>query len=90
MLSREEIHWVEAKLSQRRSCVNGHGSSVGEKACSYGWGKGFFLRLYLFIHKRHRERGRDIGRKRSRLPAGSSMWDSIPGPQDHTPGFRQH
>ena len=29
------------------------------------------------------ERGKDIGRGRSRLPAGSPMWDSIPGPQDH-------
>ena len=39
--------------------------------------------MYLFIHERHRERGRDTGRGRSRLPAGSPMWDSIPGPQDH-------
>ena len=31
-----------------------------------------------------RERGRDIGRGRSRLLAGIPMWDSIPGPQDHT------
>ncbi|CAD7675667.1 unnamed protein product [Nyctereutes procyonoides] len=29
-------------------------------------------------------RGRDTGRWRSRLPAGSLMQDSIPGPQDHT------
>ena len=49
-----------------------------------------FLRFYLFIHERHRERerererGRDIGRGRSRLPVGSLMQDSIPGPQDHT------
>ena len=28
---------------------------------------------------RRRERGRDIGRGRSRLPAGSPMWDLIPG-----------
>ena len=44
----------------------------------------FFLRFYLFIHERHRNRGRDIRRGRSRLPAGNLMWDSIPGPQDHT------
>ena len=43
----------------------------------------FFKRFYLFIHERHRERGRDIGRGRSRLHAGSPMWDSIPGLQDH-------
>ena len=29
------------------------------------------------------ERGRDTGRGRSRLHAGSPMWDSIPGHQDH-------
>ena len=41
-----------------------------------------FLSLFLktvFIH----ERGRDTGRGRSRLPAGSPMQDSIPGPWDH-------
>ena len=45
----------------------------------------------LFIPKRHRERGRDIGRGRSRLPVGSPMWDSISilGLQDHTLSWRQ-
>ena len=42
----------------------------------------FFLRFCLFIHKRLRERGRDVGRGRSRLPAGTLMWDLIPGLQD--------
>ena len=28
-----------------------------------------------------RERDRDIGRGRSRLPSGGLMWDSIPGPR---------
>ena len=48
----------------------------------------FFLRFYLFIHERDREkeRGRDTGRGRSRLHAGSPMWDSILGLQDHTLG----
>ncbi|CAD7673553.1 unnamed protein product [Nyctereutes procyonoides] len=32
------------------------------------------------------KRGRDTGRGRSRLHAGSLMWDSIPGLQDHTLG----
>ena len=36
-----------------------------------------------------RERGRDIGRGRSRLHAESLIWDSIPGLQDHAPGQRQ-
>ena len=37
--------------------------------------------MYLFM--RDIERGRDPGKERSRLPVGSPMWDSIPGPQDH-------
>ena len=48
-----------------------------------------FLRLYLFIHERRTERGRDIGRGRSRCPAGSPMWDSISGPWDHILARRQ-
>ena len=34
------------------------------------------------MDERHTERGRDIGRGRSRLPVVSLMRDSIPGPQD--------
>ena len=50
----------------------------------------FFLRFYLFIHKRHREGGRNKGRgKRSRLRAGSPMWDLIPGLRDHALSQRQ-
>ena len=37
----------------------------------------FFLRFYLFIYERHRERQRHRGI--SRLPVGSPMVDSIPG-----------
>ena len=49
----------------------------------------FFLKI-LFIHERHREeRGRDTGRGRSGLHAGSLTWDSIQGLQDHTMGRRQ-
>ena len=39
------------------------------------------VRSYLFIHKRHTGRSRDIGRRRSRLHAGSLMWDLIPDPR---------
>ena len=39
--------------------------------------------------ERERERGRDTGGGRSRLHAGSPMWDSIPGLQDHALGQRQ-
>ena len=45
--------------------------------------------IHSFIHERHRERGRDIGRGRSRLPAGSPMWNQIPGPQDQILSRRQ-
>ena len=52
-----------------------------------------FKRFHLFIHERHSERGRDIGRGRSRgrnrLPWGSPMQNSIPGPRDHTLSHRQ-
>ena len=54
--------------------------------------EGYFLKIFhLFIHERHteRERGRDIGRERSRLHAGSLMWDSILGLQDYALGQRQ-
>ena len=40
----------------------------------------YFLKIYLFIHERHRVRGRDTGRRRSRLLSGRLMWDSIPDP----------
>ena len=36
--------------------------------------------FYLFILERHRKRERDTGQERSRLPAGSPMWDSILDP----------
>ena len=45
--------------------------------------------LRLFIHSWETQRGRDIGRGRSRLSVGSSMGDLIPGPQDHALGRRQ-
>ena len=34
--------------------------------------------FYLFVHETHRERGRDTGRGRTRLPVGRPTWDSIP------------
>ena len=47
----------------------------------------FFLRFYLFIHERHKEK--DIGRGRCRLLTGSPMWDSILELQDHALSRRQ-
>ena len=45
--------------------------------------------IYLFMRDTHTHRGRDTGRGRSRLHAGSPMWDSILGLQDHTLSRRQ-
>ena len=48
-----------------------------------------FFKIYSFMKEREREGGRDTGRGRSRLHAGSLMWDSIPGLQDYALGQRQ-
>ena len=52
------------------------------------WTPAFFLKI-LFIHERDRKRGRDIGRGRSRLLAGSPMQNLFLEPQDHTLSQRQ-
>ena len=49
----------------------------------------FLKRFNLFILERHREGGRDIGRRRSRLPVGSLMQGSIPGPRDYDSSQKQ-
>ena len=46
----------------------------------------FFKVLFIYSWETEWERGRDTGRGRSRLHAGSPMWDSILGLQDHTLG----
>ena len=43
----------------------------------------FFKKRFIYLFMIERERGRDTGRGRSRLHAGSPMWDSILGLQDH-------
>ena len=47
------------------------------------------LFIYLFMIEREREKGRDTGRGRSRLHAGSPTRDWIPGLQDHALDQRQ-
>ena len=47
------------------------------------------IEKYLFIPERHRERGRDTGRGRSRLPVGRRMRNLIPRPRDHALSQRQ-
>ena len=42
-----------------------------------------FFKDFIYLFMRDTERGRDIGRGRSRLLTGILMWDSIPGSQDH-------
>ena len=46
----------------------------------------FFKIFFLNVFNHDRERGADTGRGRSRLHAGRLTWDSISGPQGHTPG----
>ena len=64
------------------------GPKAGAKPLRHPGIPRFYLKkiFYLFIHKRHRERGRDTGRGRSRLHAGSLIWDSIPSLQDQALG----
>ena len=53
----------------------------------------FFFKDFIYLFTRdtegERERGRYIGRGRSRLHTRSPMWDSIPGLQDCALGQRQ-
>ena len=48
----------------------------------------FFLIFYLFMIVTERDRGRDTGRGRSRLHAGSPMRNLIPGLQDQALSWR--
>ena len=49
----------------------------------------FFKILFIYSRETQRERGRDPGRGRSRIHAGSPMWDLIPGLQDNALSQRQ-
>ena len=53
--------------------------------------KGVFIyfKIFFFYSERHTERGRDIGRERSRHSVGNLMEDLIPEPQDHHLSQRQ-
>ena len=48
-----------------------------------------YLFKTLFMRDTQRERGRDIGRGRSRVPVRSLIWDWIPGSQDHVMSLRK-
>ena len=85
-------------LGQETTCnhkfIGGHKNPLGNKYQQElsKRTKYFFLKI-LFIHSwktdREREKGRNTGRGRSRLHAGSLIWDSIPGLQDHALDRRQ-
>ena len=49
----------------------------------------FFKKYFIYLFMRDTERGRDTGRGRSRLHAGSPMWDLISGLRDYALGRRQ-
>ena len=48
-----------------------------------------FKKDFIYSWETQREIGRDTGRGRSRLHAGSPMWDSILEPRDHDLSWRQ-
>ena len=49
----------------------------------------FFLKDFIYLFMRDTEKGRDIGRGRIRLHAGSPVWESVMGLQDQTLRQRQ-
>ena len=49
----------------------------------------FFKILLIYSWETQRERGKDIGRGRTRFPVGSPIWDLIPGLQDHALSSRR-
>ena len=49
----------------------------------------FFKKDFTYLFMKDIERGRDMGRGRSRLPVGNWMRNLIPGPQDQNLGQRQ-
>ena len=49
----------------------------------------YFFKYFIYLFMRDTERGRDTGKGRSRLLAGSPKQDSTLGLQDHALGRRQ-
>nr|XP_055162229.1 translation initiation factor IF-2-like isoform X1 [Nyctereutes procyonoides] len=81
-----------ARSGGPRPRVPGRAPSCG-RPCAPGGFQRLLQRDFIYLFMRdthtHRERGRDAGRGRSRLHAGSPTWDSIPEPQDHAPSRRE-
>ena len=66
---------TQSWVSRIRPQAEGSAKLLGHWGCP----NNFIFLIYLFM--RPRERGSDIGRGRSRVHAGSPMWDLIPGPR---------
>ena len=72
-----------------RACLAVKGQHRGTRPAQVIEKGTLFLRIYfiyLFVHERHTEKGRDKGGRRSRLHAGGPTRDSISGPRG--PGKR--
>ena len=90
------ISYIPYHKSHRTNPENEH-TPCKYITCQYHVFQGFFFFKDLFVFKtlfiysweKPRKRHKDIGRGRSRLPAGSPMGNSIPGPRDHDLGQRQ-
>uniref|UniRef100_A0A8C0N7X3 Family with sequence similarity 81 member B n=1 Tax=Canis lupus familiaris TaxID=9615 RepID=A0A8C0N7X3_CANLF len=84
---RHEHRKIEKTIQDFMSALETVSKNLDMKVTEIIWN---FLLVFcffkiLFIH----ERQRDTGRGRSRLPTGSQMRTSIPGPQDHALSQRQ-
>ena len=73
----QETHQLANDLEEGEESKQEEGADPGQRSEE---APPLFLKI-LFIHERYRERGRDIGRERSRLHTGSLMQDSTPRPR---------
>ena len=82
--------WGRSQISLKwGTCFDKTGVFITGNRCTTESRKRFVSFLFFFFfHQGCRERGRDTGRERSRLHAGSQMWDSILDPRI-TPGPKE-
>ena len=80
----QSCHWWVCQDSHRTQL---RGTATHSRVSCYQ--NDAFLRFHLFINETQRERGRDPGRGRSRLHAGSPTRDSILGPRGHAVSWKQ-
>ena len=85
----EEAEYVEVEsvgVEGKGSCVQERVTSSMSQERQRALGFFFVFKDCIYLFMRDLERGRDPGRERSRLLAGSPMRDSIPGPRGHALG----